>query len=72
MAAYLISYDLRKEINSQDYTTLIEQIKSYGTWAKVLESTWIVVSQKSASEIRDELSRYMDSNDGLFVLKSGV
>lgn len=36
MAAYQISYDLRKQ---KDYAPLIERIKSYGAWCHPLEST---------------------------------
>ena len=36
------------------------------------QSVWIVVSQKSAKSIRDEISTIVDSGDGLLVLNSGV
>lgn len=69
MPCYLISYDLRK---SRDYQSLYDAIKSYGTWAHILESTWAVVSQRTAAQVRDHLAQYIDGDDGLFVLKSGV
>lgn len=68
MACYLISYDLRKE---RDYDSLIEAIKKY-KWAHVLESAWAIVTSQSATEVRDYLAQYIDDDDGLFVLKSGV
>ncbi len=68
MACYVISYDLRKQRN---YEALFEAIKSYGTWAHVLESTWAIKTAKSAAEVRDHLAGHMDSDDGLFVVKSG-
>lgn len=69
MACYIISYDLRAE---RDYEPLHEAIKSYGTWAHILESTWAVVASKSAVEVRDHLLDHLDDDDGLFVVKSGV
>ena len=69
MATYIISYDLRKKRN---YEALYEAIKSYGTWAKVTESTWAVVTSSSAVEIRDHLSEAIDNDDRLFIIKSGV
>ena len=69
MTCYLISYDLRKEKN---YESLYEIIRSYSKWARITESTWAVVTTKSAVEIRDHLANVMDSDDRLFVLKSGV
>jgi len=68
MNAYLISYDLRV---NRDYERLYEAIKSYGTYAKILESVWGIVTDASASEIRDHLENFVDKDDGIFVLKSG-
>ena len=69
MACYIISYDLR---GARDYETLYEAIKSYGTWGHITESTWAVVTTKTAIQVRDHLSSVMDQDDRLFVVKSGV
>lgn len=66
MNSYIISYDLR---NNRDYTGLINWIKSYGTYANVLESLWIVYTSQSATEIRDFLLKKIDSDDHIFVVK---
>ncbi len=66
---YIINYDLR---NKRDYESLYEAIKSYGTNNKILESCWAIVTTKSAEEVRDHLKGVMDSDDGLFVVKSGT
>jgi len=68
MNCYIITYDLRFGGN---YTALHNVIKAYGTWAKITESTWAVVSRQTAGQIRDNLLGYMDNNDRLFVIKSG-
>ena len=65
--SYIISYDLAGEGN---YNTLIDQIKSYGPWAHVTESTWVVVSCKKATEIRDELRSLLTEGSRLMVVKS--
>lgn len=70
MPCYIISYDLRKP--GRNYDSLYEAIKSYGTWAHILESLWAVVTSKSAAQIRDHLAEHLDANDGLFVVKSGT
>jgi len=69
MACYIINYDLRKVKN---YDDLINAIKSYDKWAKVLKSCWAVGTTKTAVEIRDHLQTHMDEDDGLFVVKSGA
>ena len=69
MPAYIISYDLRQQ---RDYDSLYEAIKSYGTWAHIAESTWAVVTSSSAVAVRDHLSKHVDADDRIFVVKSGV
>ena len=69
MTCYIISYDLRGE---RDYESLYEAIKSYGTWAHVTDSTWAVVTTRSAVQVREHLSKSMDDDDRVFVVKSGV
>lgn len=68
MTCYIISYDLRRK---RDYEVLYDAIKSYGTWAHITESTWAIVTTKTAVEVRDHLVSVMDSDDVLFVVKSG-
>lgn len=67
---YIITYDLKKR-GTQDYTPVYEAIKWYGTWAHINDSTWAVVTDENASQIRDKLVLLMEEDDSLFVLKSG-
>lgn len=69
MNCYLITYDL-KGGSSSDYSELYKQIKSYGTWAKITESCWAVLSDKKSSEVRDHIKGYLKSGDRLFVAQS--
>ncbi|MCC5853706.1 MAG: hypothetical protein JJU30_12765 [Alkalimonas sp.] len=66
MKVYQINYDLRNQRNYQD---LIIKIKSYGNWAKPLESCWLIVTEQSATQIRDTLASVMDNDDGLLVTR---
>lgn len=68
MPCYIISYDLR---NRRVYDPLYEAIQSYATWAHILESSWAVVTSRSAQEVRDHLADFIDSDDGIFVSLSG-
>ena len=68
MTCYIISYDL---VNERDYERLYAAIKSYSNWAKITESTWAIVTDKSAKEVRDKLIESMDEDDRLIVIKSG-
>jgi hypothetical protein len=66
MSCYLIGCDLSSP--GHDYIALIEAIEGLGEKClHCLNSAWLVVSDKSAAEIRDELKPYIDRNDHLLV-----
>ena len=66
MKVYQINYDLRKQRN---YDKLYKKIMSLGNWCHPLESCWLIVSEKTASQIAEELFKVMDSDDGLLVTR---
>lgn len=73
MTAFVIGFDLDKEgaKYSEKNKALSEAIaKVSGTHWHILDSTWIVVTTKSATAIRDELSPYIDSTSKLLVVQS--
>jgi hypothetical protein len=69
LKTYLVGYDLNKPRENNDYTDLVEKIKSLtnGFW-HCLDSTWIIGSSQSAAQIRDVLNPYFDSGDELLVV----
>ena len=71
MTTYIIGYDLHPS-KGETYEDLIEAIKGVGsTWWHHLDSTWVVVTDKTAAQLRDELKPYLKSDDQLLVVKSG-
>lgn len=62
---YLISYDLRNP--DRNYEELYSGIKSFGYWWHQSGSVWMLVSDKSSTDVRNYLSQYIDKNDKLFV-----
>lgn len=67
---YSISYDLNRP--GQDYDDLYKAIKELGNWCHPLDSTWIVVSNLTAQQIRDRLQSVSDNTDGLLVVKASA
>lgn len=66
MNRLLISYDLIRP--GQDYEDLIDYLKSY-RHAKPLYSVWLIVTNKSAKAVRDELvDKLLDKNDKVIVV----
>jgi len=68
MNTFLISYDLGVPETISDYRILTEYIKSYRSWAKPLQSVWLIKTSKSVAQVRDEIKLRIDSNDKVLVL----
>ncbi len=66
---YMICYDLNAP--NQNYNLLYDAIRSYGAWWHHLDSLWIIKTQSTATEIRDNLRQFIDSNDSLLVTHFG-
>lgn len=69
MTTYLVGYDLNRPRGEDAYPNLFEAIKAYSTWWHHLDSTWIVKSDDTAKEIRDNLKQHVDSGDELLVVR---
>lgn len=66
MAVYQIDYDLRKNRN---YEELYQRIQNYPNWCRPLESTWVISTSQSASQVANNLLQAMDGDDGLLVTR---
>jgi hypothetical protein len=64
-----ITYDLNGHEPSLSYQLLIAAIKNVGEVEWIQYSTWVVSTFKTEVQIRVELSKFIDSNDSLFVAR---
>jgi len=62
-----VTYDLSQP--GRNYEQLIAALKAYPSWWHHLESTWFIVTPKSAADVRDELWKLLDRNDKLLVFR---
>lgn len=69
MKTYLISYDLGSPENINDYIKISEAIRSHLNWAKVLQSVWIVKTNRSRQEIFNVIKNTIDSNDKILIIE---
>ena|SRR5258708_1958261 len=79
MRTYLVAYELPSSppasfalaglIGPQNLDALIQKIKSYGPWARPLDSVWIIRSEKDAMAIARELQALIRQSDRLIVLE---
>ena len=67
MKAYSITYDLKAP--GRDYENLYEAIKKTGKWWHYLESTWLVITDKTSQQIWDSLAPTIDKNDLLLIIE---
>lgn len=66
MSMALVSYDLHGD---KDYEELFEAIKALGNnWCRALESLWLLVTDLTPEEIRNQLVVHMDGDDELFII----
>ena len=65
MSVYIITYDLSRP--GRNYSELYSRIKSYGSWAKITESSWAISTPSTAVSIRDHLTPALDANDKILV-----
>lgn len=63
---YLVQYDLN---NKKDYASLIDEIKRSPGYARLLLSTWGVVTDETAEQLATRLHTKMDSDDHLLVVE---
>jgi hypothetical protein len=59
---YVIGYDLHPT-KGETYDELIAAIKALGSWWHCLDSTWLIISNLSAVQIRDALWPHMKADD---------
>lgn len=67
MAAHLIGYDIHPS-RGDTYAGLFDAIKALGAWWHHLDSTWLVVSNLNAEQVRDRLRAHLPAADQLLVL----
>jgi hypothetical protein len=65
MNTIMIDYDL--VLPGQQYHRIIEYIRSHDGWAHALKSTWLISTSKTASQVRDDILRFIDANDKVLV-----
>jgi CRISPR/Cas system-associated endoribonuclease Cas2 len=66
VSTLLVGYDLNRP--GQNYADLTKFLKSHTTWCHPVDSTWLVVTSKTTSELRDEIKRFIDSTDDVLVI----
>lgn len=66
MITYIVTYDLNNETKRPP---IVKDIKSYGNWAMLSESSYAISTGQTPKQVYDFLSKHLDGNDNLYVIK---
>ena len=66
MSPLLVTYDLRAP--GRNYDDVYRQLKSYDNWWHHIESGWIVITDETPVEVRDDIAARADRNDKFLVV----
>jgi hypothetical protein len=61
----IITYDLVNP--GQNYQALLQAIKASPTWARLGGSSYLIFTEQTPVQVRDDLMRVLDRNDKLYV-----
>jgi hypothetical protein len=67
----MIGYDLHPS-PAENYDRLYAALEAVGSaYWDCLESTWLVITEKTPAEIRDELRQHLKEDDRLLIMRYG-
>jgi GH43 family beta-xylosidase len=65
MAVYIVTYDLNKELHRPK---IVEAIKTYGSWAKLSESSYAIQTNLTPEQVYNHLKPMIDGNDNIYII----
>lgn len=68
MAVYSVSYDLNKA--GQNYEGLINEIRTFNGYRKVMKSHWFVCHNGNAAQVYEKLKKHLDKNDHILIMEA--
>ena len=69
MKCYIVSFDIESEATRQQ---LKGRLKKYSAFCPITRNCWAVLTDQTAAAVRDYLTPVLDSDDRLFVVRSGT
>ena len=67
MAVHMVTYDLHRP--SQDYEDLIAELKKSRNWWHYLQSSWLIESDESPSNIWARIQSSVDKDDSVLIIR---
>jgi hypothetical protein len=66
VSTYLVGFDL--DSPGQDYRGISKRLQELSAWWHNLDSTWLVKTEMTSVQLRDDLSKLLDANDKLLII----
>lgn len=66
MQVYCVSFALTK--SAQNHPALCEELKNSHDWLQCLDSTWLILTSETASQVFDRLKPHVDNSDRMLVI----
>jgi hypothetical protein len=68
MQVLIVTYDLKKEPNSENYSAILSVIKGEKNWAKLSESSYAMHTTMTPQLVYERVKPYLDQNDEFLVI----
>ena len=65
--AYAINYDLKTP--GRNYNELYEEIKKSPRWWHFLESTWLIITDETPTQVWNRIGKHIDNNDYMLIIE---
>ncbi|MCY3741259.1 MAG: hypothetical protein OXH00_09590 [Candidatus Poribacteria bacterium] len=69
MTTYIVTFEVNDNFKKDQ---LKEKLKQYSGYCPIHDNCWAVISDQSASQIRDFLSKDLPASERIFVIRSGI
>ena len=69
MSCYIVTFQTKSE---QSLNKVKVSLKSYGSYCPIDDSCWAIKTDKKASQIRDALMNLLETEERVFVVRSGT
>lgn len=69
MTCYIVAFEVASPANKKKVK---DGLKAYDFYCPINNNCWAIVTDKKATQVRDNLGAHILSSDRIFVVKSGV
>jgi hypothetical protein len=66
--AFAVNYDLKAK-ESPDYAGLFEALKASPNWWHYLESTWLIITEETATQVWNRISNHVHKDDRVLIIE---